>query len=227
MIFHKIANKLRYWLHPSEMEREHRRWLRDQGEEKLRFSYPLDSSSLCLDVGGFQGDWCHLARQGFDCRVEVFEPMPAFTEMLKARFATDAKVAIHPFGLGGRSRTVAISNRGDASSVLQGGEGQAISIRSVSEIFDLHGYARVDLLKINIEGAEYELLEDLLASPHMSKVRYLQVQFHDFVPNASNRMQAIRDRLDNTHVCDWHYRFVWESWRLRTDPAPVRRQSPA
>jgi hypothetical protein len=70
-------------------------------------------------------------------------------------------------------------------------------------------------MKVNIEGGEYDLLDHLIESGLIQRVRWLQVQFHDFVPNAAERMRAIQDRLRATHEPEWQHEFVWESWRRK------------
>ena len=74
---------------------------------------------------------------------------------------------------------------------------------------------QIDLLKINIEGGEFPLLEHLLDSGLVPKIRHLQVQFHDFTESAVSRRALIREKLSRTHSQDWCYPFVWESWSRR------------
>ena len=69
-----------------------------------------------------------------------------------------------------------------------------------------------DLIKINIVGGEYEVLEILLKNNMISIFKNIQVQFHDFiVDNAKERMNAIQKKLALTHVLTFQYEFVWEN----------------
>ena len=55
----------------------------------------------------------------------------------------------------------------------------------------------VDLLKIDIEGSEYELLESLTDS-FFNKVRQITIEFHDFVePKLKERTEEIIKRIEN------------------------------
>ena len=73
-----------------------------------------------------------------------------------------------------------------------------------------------DLIKINIVGEEYEVLEILLKNNMISIFKNIQVQFHDFiVDNAKERMIAIQKKLALTHVLTFQYEFVWENWKLK------------
>ena len=69
-------------------------------------------------------------------------------------------------------------------------------------------------MKINIEGGEYELLEHLIEEKLMADIANIQVQFHDFIPGAQARMEAIQQELKKTHSLTYQYLFVWENWRL-------------
>jgi hypothetical protein len=68
-------------------------------------------------------------------------------------------------------------------------------------------------MKINVEGAEYDILESLITTGFVQRVDDIQVQFHDFVPNASERVVALRKSLAATHYPTYMFSFVWENWR--------------
>ena len=65
---------------------------------------------------------------------------------------------------------------------------------SLSSITAMLGHERIDLLKMDIEGAEYEVLEGLLDSP--VRPRQLLVEFHHrYVENGLTRTYDVIDRL--------------------------------
>lgn len=72
------------------------------------------------------------------------------------------------------------------------------------------GDKKFDLISINIEGGEYDLLERILqTSPHM--MQSIQVQFHDFVPNAGEKRDRILLLLEkNGYKKGYSFPFVWE-----------------
>ena len=70
-------------------------------------------------------------------------------------------------------------------------------------------------MKINIEGAEYDLLEHLIDTGLISNIHNIQVQFHDFVSNAEQRMIMLQKELEKTHGLTYQYPFVWENWRVK------------
>ena len=68
-------------------------------------------------------------------------------------------------------------------------------------------------MKINIEGGEYDLLDRLITTGLVGKIDNIQVQFHEFVPNAKERMQNIQKKLSKTHTPTYQYEFIWENWK--------------
>jgi hypothetical protein len=68
---------------------------------------------------------------------------------------------------------------------------------------------------LNIEGGEYEFLMALINSKLIRKIKFLQIQFHNFFVNATKERKKIRSQLFKTHDEMWCYDFVWESWKKK------------
>jgi len=197
--------------------REARRWFRDKGDETLRLDYPLDAGSCVVDVGGFQGDFADAINRRFDCPVVIFEPVPAFFAHCAQRFVSNAKIRVVDCGLGAMDGSLPIEVAEDASSFnrsIPSAMVETVKLRRADAILTELGLDGIDLMKINIEGGEYDLLWALIESGWIARIRYLQVQFHNFVPDAAARRDAIRAKLGETHREMWNYEFVWESWCL-------------
>jgi FkbM family methyltransferase len=204
---------------PSLKEVAHGSWLRARGDQTLRLDYEIAPGEIVLDVGGFEGQWASDIFGRFVCAVHVFEPVPHFAAAIRRRFASNPHVQLHEAALGGAEGTLSIEVDGDASSTLLAGEhGIQVPVRCFADLVARHGWTEIALMKVNIEGGEYELLEHLLDAGLAGRVRNLQVQFHDFVPDAQKRMLAIQERLRATHELTWYFPFIWENWR-RKDPA--------
>lgn len=192
------------------------KWKVIGGDYNLRFDFPLNPSDTVIDAGGFQGEWTAGILRRYGCRVHVFEPVAAFARQLQTLFQGDARVQVHAVGLAGRARTEDITLEAEGSSVLRTGPAprQQIALQAAEEFFRTIS-GPIALLKINIEGCEYELLEHLLDTGLIRRIRHLLVQFHDFVPDARARRRAIRQRLAATHAQAWNYPFVWEAHHLK------------
>ena len=191
-------------------------WLRDQGDKKFRLGYNLDENSLVFDVGGYEGQWTSdiFAKYGFF--IHIFEPVHEFADQIKHRFERNKKVCVHGFGLAAENKFLSIAISQDSSSLFkEGASCESIQLVKALDFIREHQITNIDLMKINIEGGEYELLEHLIDSDFVKHIQNIQVQFHDFVPNAEERMFRIQTALSVTHEITFQYQFVWENWKLK------------
>lgn len=203
-------------LHISERNHLKAEFDRRDLTEMLKTSFPLDTSSIAVDVGGYRGDWASDIYSRYRCRILVLEPVPLFCEHLRRRFAQNPNIKIVQVGLGAHSREEDISLQADGTSFLrQSRYTQTVRMLSAFDFFTQEKLERVGLMKINIEGSEYELLEHLAQSNLLKNIDNLLVQFHDIAPDSTARMLKIRETLSLTHRRLFSYDFVWEAWTLK------------
>lgn len=196
-----------------------KKWYDDPGHEQRRFTYALDGNSVVFDLGGYKGEFAKDIYCRYGCRVFIFEPVKKFYEHIKTEFSNNKNINVFQFGLGPGDFLTEISLDENASSIFTHGDGrqEKISIKSFNNFIEEQGISRIDLMKVNIEGGEYDLIESILAAGNAGKIVNLQVQFHDFIiENAANRMHAIYKQLEQTHELTWHYEFVWDNWKLKS-----------
>lgn len=199
--------------------RAYRDWQRDSEANNLRADYDLDASSVVVDLGGYKGDFASEIHSRFGCQVHLFEPVPHLFEQCRSRFAGIGVIHCYPYAVGPIDGRFQISDDGLASSFKQTGRGQSTILAEMKEIgstFDNLGLSQIDLLKINIEGGEYDILPILIHSGRISEIRNIQVQFHLFHDTAKQDRQSIRNNLALTHDETWCYPFIWENWRLKS-----------
>lgn len=208
-----------------DQRREYRamlaRWQADGGDRRFRFDYTLDVDSLAIDLGGYEGQWASGLYEKYGCRILVFEPVTRFADSLRERFAGNDDIEVFDYALGAATRTETIHLRGASSSThkKRKAEKQEIRVVDVKQWFDEQAIDTVQLMKINIEGGEYELLERMLETGLTRLVDNIQVQFHSFASNAAARMAAIQAGLSATHTPTYQYRFLWENWARRRSDA--------
>jgi FkbM family methyltransferase len=190
-------------------------WFGDRGDETLRLDYPLTAASVVIDAGGYEGQWSADIVGRYGCTVYCYEPLTEFADAISRRFADEPRVHVYAAGLAAESRMDVIHVAADATSVFGAGRPVEIRLIGVADAFRELAVDRVDLLKINIEGGEYELCEQLIATGLIERVVDLQVQFHDFVPAAQRRRDRIRRALAATHTVQYDYPFTWEGWRRK------------
>jgi len=192
------------------------RWNADGGDARFRFDYDLTPTSVVLDVGGYEGQWASDLYSRRRCRIRIFEPVCEFAELIDRRFSRNSDIDVLAFALGANDRTETLSLAGASSSAHKVKQSRVnIDVRDVKRWFDEAALDDVALMKINIEGGEYELLERMLDTDLVQRVAAIQIQFHYFVENAEQRMSVIQDRLSATHRPTWQYRFIWENWERK------------
>ncbi|WP_445775285.1 FkbM family methyltransferase [Shewanella sp.] len=196
------------------------RWFQDRGDETRRLDYPsLTSSSIVFDLGGYKGDFAQAINDKYGCLVFVFEPHPYFYNVCIERFSENSKVNVFNFGLGDKDGVFKLSDSKDGSSIMAAKRGSGVEIDcQIKEIFsclDELKISKIDLMKINIEGAEFPLLMHMIEELEVSIVGNFQVQFHQFVPGAEELRENISMELSKTHQRNWCYFFVWENWEKK------------
>ena len=193
-----------------------RNWKSHKMEARRMEFSTLGPDSVVLDIGGFEGNWAADIHARYAARVRIFEPHPTFAAKIAQRFNGNRSLIVHDFALGSRGGILDLSDDGDASSSFRSvGRSVAGRVVPVSHFFEEADLPFVDVVKINIEGGEYDLLPALIDSGVIKRIGTIQVQFHLFSELDIDRRQAIRTNLALTHYCDWSYDFVWEQWSLR------------
>ncbi len=180
----------------------------------------IDEHGVALDLGAYVGGWSKRMAERYGCTIYAFEPSPGPAAKAAADLEAFPKVTVLPFALGAADHTAQLARDGPGSSLF-GGKGQyghvEVHVRDIVEVLDELGIERVDVLKVNIEGAEYDLLDRLAEARWFPRVRTLSVQFHEWHPNAHGRRRRLRRTLHATHDNVWTYPWVWELWTLRRE----------
>lgn len=174
--------------------------------EYKRYDYRLDGFSVVVDLGAYRGEWSDKIYELFGCQIILFEPTD---NIHYARFGR--KIQACAWLYDGEVQTNGLFYY---TSMIHNNEPGLNKYRCVDVLQYLP--AKVDLMKINIEGAEYDLIDYLLAADYLKNVDNLQVQFHitdkfDY----ELRYKLIRIALEETHELTWQCEFVWENWKRK------------
>jgi FkbM family methyltransferase len=199
------------------------KWFSDNGDKTLRLDYPLNSESVVFDLGGYQGDFAADIHERHNCHVYIFEPSPEYYQKCVQRFTANPKIRCFNYGLSNEEGCFSLSSQGNGSRILQqhtGESSERVQVRNASTVIGSLGINEIHLIKINIEGAEFAVLSDLISSGILSVIHHIQVQFHEFFPNSWKLRDQIRIQLTKTHNESWNYPFVWESWE-RKEPSRI------
>lgn len=121
--------------------------------------------------------------EAYGVTVHAFDPTPASLQFLE-RQSLPAAFRWYPLGLAAHDGTATFHPPRDPShvshSMLRGSTsdrpGIDVQVRRLSTLMKDLGHSRLDLLKIDIEGAEYDVLSDILDSG--LGIGQILVEFH-------------------------------------------------
>lgn len=150
----------------------------------------ISSSSIVYSVGvGHDVTWDLELIERFSVRVDAFDPTPRSVQWVHSHQFPSALV-FHPLGLAnfdGEAQFAMMSDHPDWSSynLVRSSVEASVAFETVTApvarlgtIMNRLGHDRIDVLKMDIEGAEYEVLADILLSRIYPK--QLLVEFHYF-----------------------------------------------
>lgn len=197
----------------TEHQRIKMRFLHDEDIKNLREVYDLNQHSIVVDVGGYKGDWASDIYSRYRCAVHIFEPIQKYVEILTERFKNNPDIIIYPFGLSNSDGEANFSLLNDGTSQFRQAEDvEKVKLVQASKFFTSIGLTHIDLIKINIEGGEYPLLQDLINSQMINDIINMQIQFHEINRNSQLEVNKLRVLLAKTHKPTYQYDFVWENW---------------
>lgn len=164
-----------------------------------------------LDVGAHEGWSLHAVRDpkyGFD-RIYCFEPASSCWPALEA--VADDRVAVCRFGLWNRTCNHALYDPGSRGASLFEDKFGATPPEEVCRLVRATDWFRENLggedeifLKLNCEGAECDIVEDLLDSGELARVRSVMID-PDVrkIPSLAHRERELRDRLASTGLTNY------------------------
>ncbi len=128
----------------------------------------------------------------FGCHIDLFDPSPTGISTMKLAENQRSNIEYFPMGLSGKSGAVRFSEpvNSDEGSFTVSREGGDLEFdcTSISDFANSRGYSLIDLVKMDIEGFEYEVIEDLLKNA--PPVNQLCIEFHHFEAHISWRETA-------------------------------------
>ena len=192
-------------------------WFRDNGDNTLRVNYPLSEDSIVFDLGGYKGEWTNKIYQKYKCNVSIFEPIPFLVDEINSKFSGIEKIKTYRFGLSNETKKMIIflSDDGSSFNTNYGSDKIECDVVTISDFIKDNNIEKIDLIKINIEGDEYAVLNNLLDNKLINIFTDIQVQFHSFIDNSDQKRKLIQDRLSETHELTYNYDFVWENWKKK------------
>lgn len=190
------------------------KWVADDGDNTLLTKYPLNPDSLVIDVGGYTGYFSDKINSLYNPHLIIFEPVKKYYKVLKSKYRNKRNVEIYNYGLANKNslRKIYLSNDG-TSLIKKSDKSEKIKLVDVASF--LNKFKLVNLISINIEGAEYDVLDRIIETKLIKKIKFLQVQFHNFIPDSQENRKRIVNKILKTHKIRYSYPFVWESFEMK------------
>ena len=140
--------------------------------------------SLVLDFGGSTGDFAIAMSKKADL-IYVLEPLKAVYDILQKNIAINQIKNIRPYNLAisdvSTKRRMFLASEGTASARLSTTGNLVVDCISWKDFYRLIGSPkRIDLLKLDIEGGEYSLLQDNYILNFINEIR---MELHILEPN--------------------------------------------
>lgn len=177
----------------------------DNDLEHVRYEYDISPEDVVIDLGAYRGEWATEIHARYGCKVVAVEPTEYINDFKRGPIINKAAGTHNgKMSFGGRAYYTSIFENGDH-------EYECIDINTVIE-----KYPEIALLKVNIEGAEYDILSHVIGAGLHSRINNIQVQFHQIagVPYGT-WYNEIAKKLSETHSLTWRYPYCWENWQLK------------
>jgi FkbM family methyltransferase len=182
----------------------------------------LSRQSVAVDCGANVGVYTEaMARQG--ATVYAFEPNPHAFAVLQQRLSRRPRVVCINKAVGVEAGTARLFLHVDAeqdqlmwsagSSLIASKDNVRDDLFVEVDVIDLDAFLasvgqRVQVLKIDIEGAEVALLHKLIATGRIEQVDHVLVEMHDRrIPSLREQGEALRDLITQRGL--QHIRLDW------------------
>ena len=189
--------------------------------EALRYDYPgLHKDSIVVDAGAYQGNWSKVIHEKYGCIVLAFEPVKAFFDAACETCKAYRRINLFHCALGGHFRYAEFGVQNDSSGIFATSEAREKSpvMALVPHLRQIYP-GRFTLLKLNVEGMEYEVMEHILAEGAVAMFDHYQIQWHGVADPDWARRKAICAGLSATHEMKWGgyepHEHDWEGWSIK------------
>lgn len=182
----------------------------------------VSPDGVVLDLGAHLGEFSEEIHRQLGCTCHALEPTPD----LFAQIPESLGIRKHRLAVAAIEGpvTLYLSGNAEGHSLLEAHHGGALGAvvvpgTTLSAFFQNQGLAQVELLKVDIEGAEIAMFRSLTPEV-LSKIKQMTVEFHDFLPSLALEgpvEEVTRDLIAQGFAC-----FPF-SWRDHSDVLFVNR----
>lgn len=186
-------------------------YYRDGGDQRFRLDHYQDPN-LIVEIGACDGDFTEKLSDKFpNALIIAVEPLPNLFVAAQKRLQGRANVALTNVGLWTDDGECKMTEEGAASAISS--EGVPVIMKGIAPW--IAEFQKIDLLIMNVEGAEYTLLGQMLLHHLFNHIENLQIQFHEVDADSSTLMLHLQHHLFRSHYPSYMYPFCMENWRIR------------
>ncbi len=166
----------------------------------------VPTGGVYLDVGGYVGsDAIHIAA-GCKAKVIVVEPVPLHQEMIgKNAILNGVELQVVRCAAGAIAGSIWMDSNSMNSLQTTEGAGLQVEVRTIDEI--CHDLQRLDVMKIDVEGAECEVVEGAMDTIRRLKPKLI-IEVHGHFPGREDNGTILADQL---RQLNYSYRRIWSN----------------
>ena len=203
-----ILSKIKNFFFNEIQTKEYLQFISDGGDELIFKNIILNDNSVTIDGGGFDGEFTDEILKKNCQNIYIYEPDPYFFKNLIRKYQLNNRVKILNLALFDKDKKMNLSENSNASSIMESTNKGRI-INAVDVYNEFKKFEKIDLFKLNIEGAEYDVLLRLIEKNELNKVKYLLVQFHKEHDLAEVKYNNILPKIKKEFDVIFNYKYVW------------------
>lgn len=193
------------------------RFYQDGGMDSLLNRININEKSVVLDVGAFNGEFAEIILSKFGSNLILLEPLINEFNVLKKKFFLNKKVKVINKALSNNNGKAYLLIDKNNSFITNKNSNKSYEINclDVKNLFDEE--LKIDLIKLNVEGSEYDIIERLIDLKYLTKCKNYLIQFHH---KNNNKFEKRKINIENNFKNDLFekiasYEYIWELWNLK------------
>lgn len=168
----------------------------------------IKKAKIIFDIGGHIGlfsQYC-LSLNPW-CEIHYFEPIPDLYKQAQERLKNQ-NIILNNSGIASKTRaqTIYFNSEKTMQTSLYNQTflnpkwtGILVDMKNIEEYSAQQNISHIDLLKLDVEGMEYEILESL-SDEFLQKIQALLLEFHIFSPEMEKKLLDLTKKLTK-HFC--------------------------
>ena len=178
----------------------------------LAKDFSLNENSTFIDVGGYIGNFTKHILINYNCRSIIFEPYPSYFIRCFKRFKTHPNVSVLPVGLGLDNGIMKIYPYNEGTSIFSKWHGvkEAKNKVYILDSGRLLRNFKIDAMKLNCEGAEYEIIESLDREDILKDIPQMLIAFHSMPGHTYDKTVEVLKLTHKQYI--YLHKGRWEMW---------------